>query len=222
MYATFVFITSTYTSFLAYFRLHWSLSMVNVKLSPCVGKLHAVKLCLWVEAQFHAFLTSGFDSGWSPLLFGRCTPWERLWFLRWILLYITHLIINLCYVRRGADKSLARPRRKQATATALFCSWTVHVLISCLRKVRLAPDRSECNYCLSQGVSVSVFLLHVVSKYLNKFGFLVLQNVVSSFTIWQRVAHSSVVSSMTSKNRRLYVILKLKLYTDWIFWSLFT
>ena len=44
MYATFVFITSTYTLFLAYFRLQWSLSMVNVKLSPCVGTLHAVKV----------------------------------------------------------------------------------------------------------------------------------------------------------------------------------
>jgi hypothetical protein len=96
----------------------------------------------------------------------------------------------------------------------LSCSWTVRVLISCLRKVRLAPDRSECNCCLSYGVSVYIFLLHVVSKYLNKSGFLFLQNVFSSFIIWQRVAHSSEASSMTSKIRRIYVILKLKVYTD--------
>lgn len=95
-----------------------------------------------------------------------------------------------------------------------LCSWRLHAIISCLHKVKLVPDSSECNYCLSQGVSVSIFLLHVVSKYLSKFGFLVLQNVVSSFIIWQRVAHSSLVSSVTSKIRRLYVILKLKVYTD--------
>jgi len=65
----------------------------------------------------------------------------------------------------------------------LICSWTVRVLISCSRKVLLAPDRSECNYFLSQGVSVSIFLLHVVSKYLNKFGFVVLQNFFISFII---------------------------------------
>jgi len=62
----------------------------------------------------------------------------------------------------------------------LLCSWTVRVLISYLRKFYLRQTvRNVTNYCLSQGRSI--FLLHVASKYLNKF--LVLQNVFISFII---------------------------------------
>jgi len=31
---------------------------------------------------------------------------------------------------------------------------TIGIINSCLPKIRLAPDLSECNYCISRGVSI--------------------------------------------------------------------